>query len=202
MAISYDRTTPSGLKTAEHVNAVLALIDEAATLKAIADELTKQPNHTSPAAGQDKQLLEVGLAGVAFEATVNQSFGSSPGNVGNGARYTGDVTGFVIEVDVQDDQGSQCHVRGRVISGTPLEDELMTADSPTNTGKITVGTLVWSGGDAFEGTKTGGGNGKYPGEEQFGVGAGSGAEFYDALVAAADGLTALRDEYVKLFQGG
>ena len=49
---------------------------------------------------------------------------------------------------------------------------------------------------------TPGNNGEYPGGIQFGVAPGGGPDFYDDLVAAMNSATALRPEYVKLFQGG
>ena len=192
--VKYDRTLLGGLKVAEHADSVLALLDESASIKELVGSVTKSPNAVSPAAGDVKEMLEIGFAAAVVECTVNQSVGGSPGNVAINDIYEGDVTGFQIKVVFQDDQGSQAHMVCRKVSGTPVEDELMTNQtSNSNTGKITVGSLV---------AAPGGGDGKYQGEVLFGVEAGSGAAFYDATVAAMDGLTALRDEYVKIWQGG
>lgn len=192
--IKYDRTLFGGLKIAEHADAVLARIDEAATLKELAGSLTKGPNSTAPAAGDNKKMLEIGYAAGAVECSVDQNAGTTPGNVLIGDIYKGDVTSFEMRVDSQDDQGGSSHMVCTKLVGIPVEDELMT-NQVTNsaTGKIIVGTLVLA---------PGGGDGKYQGEIAIGAEAGSGDALYDAIVAAMDGLTALRDEYVKIFQGG
>ena len=180
--VTYDRTLPSGLKLAEHVNAALALIDEAATLKQLASSMTRD--------GALKEMLEIGYAGKVVEVTLDQSAGSSPGNVSIGGTYTGDTSGAVGKVVWQNDQGSVAEMVLEKVSGTFQLDELVTG-SNGNTAQIDVLDLTPGGGDA-----------KYDGEIQFGAEAGAGAALYDGIVSAMDGLTALRNEFSDLFQGG
>lgn len=188
MSITYDRTLPSGKKVAEHAAKVLALIDEAPTLKAIADEAIKFEGTTN------KAMLELGYAAKVVEVTIDQSAGSSPGNVNIGDTYTGGTSGAAGVIAALDDAGSIAKMQLVVTSGTFEVDEIVTASgSSTNTGQI----------DAIE-QSPGGGDGKYSGEIQFGAEAGAGPALYDAIAAIADastGLTALRDDYAKLFQG-
>ena len=93
MTVSYNRTLPSGLKLAEHVAAMLPRIDEAATIKALADEMIKWEGSAT-----NKAMLEAGYAGTVGEFTIDQSAGASGGNVSVGQVYTGDTSLSLIHI--------------------------------------------------------------------------------------------------------
>jgi hypothetical protein len=179
--VQYDSTTVGGLKLAEHVNTALGKIDEAGTIKSLADNSTKD--------GALKEMLEIGYATKVVEFSV----GSQTGNVSVGDTLTGGTSGAEGVLVWQNDVGSVAHMIVQKVSGTFQEGETVTGNGNGNTMTITAGTLV---------TAPGGGDGKYPGEVLFGAEAGSGPAVYDAIVAAMDGMSALRSSYSVLFQGG
>lgn len=179
---TYDPALIGGLKLAEWSNKSLALIDEAASIKQLANSCTMD--------GARPRMLEKGFAASLVELVVNQSAGGQPGNVNLGETYTGVTSGAVGTVIYQTDGGSVSTVWLGNVTGTFEVAEIVTATSG-NTASVT-----------SINTNLGGSDNKFDGEVVFGWEAGTGAAGYTAIVDAADGLTALRAKLAALFQGG
>lgn len=181
MTLQYDRTLPTGLPLAEYANTTLNLLGEGEKIKGILNTLTRD--------GGLKEMLEIGYAAKVIEC----DFSGSSGNTSVGLACTAAPSGATGVLVWQNDLGSAGSMVILKDAGSVAFAEGDTITSNTNTFPITSGTLVLS---------PGGTDNKYSGEVQVGAEAGSGGAVYDALIAVADGMTALRADASNLFQGG